>query len=800
MKLRSYIYLLSALFLIVGCGTNPKYFSYKDKGIVILHPKDSTSIHITPLNPYILEIEILPNGVESRASLVVNPEEFDKVPFTVKETSQEVVIETEGMRAQLSLEDYSVTYTDANSGEVIVKALDEGKMSPVSVMNEKAFSVSQSFMLDNLEGIYGLGQYQNGVFNYRDTKVNLVQANMEIAIPYLVSTKNYGIYWDNYSKTEFEEFNDRATFSSEVANGIRYYLVYGKESLDQVIAGYRELTGDVPMQAKSFFGYWQSKERYKSFDELVEVLKEYRKRNIPIDNIVQDWEYWGEKEHWNSLRFDETRFPNAKENIATIQNSYNVKVALSVWPGFGKDTEVYSELDSIGALFDEPTWADYKVVDIFNPKAQKIMWDNLYKGLYTKGIDIWWMDATEPSFIGGQFQDKQEAASKSAGMTYWGPFHRYLNVYSLEMSKMMYEGLRSVSDKRVAVLTRSSFAGQQKYGTTLWSGDIYASWRVLKNQLAAGLNVSLTGQPYWTSDIGAFYVTNKNATGDGGFKDPLSNPAYKELYVRWFQYGAFTPLFRAHGTNIPREVWRFGEPGTPYYDALIESINLRYKLLSYIYSEAWQVTKNRSTMMRPLVMDFGDDTTCYNLSSAYMFGKSLLVVPITAPQYTTESGSVVSNPKTEVVIYLPSKKQGWYDFYSGAYYKGGQSINYDAPLNKIPLFVKEGSIIPVNEVVPYVNAEKYEELTLLVYSGADASYTLYEDDNETFNYENGEYCEIVITWNEQENLLSFSAPQGNYSTGDKRLITIELITPTSEGKVVSTETITYTNEKMDVVL
>jgi len=592
---------------------------------------------------------------------------------------------------------------------------------------------------------------------------------MEIVNPFLLSTQPYGILWDNYSKTLFEDNEKGASFWSEVADAIDYYFVYGTDMKD-VVAGYHRLTGKVPMFPKSAFGYWQSKERYKSFDELIDVVKEYRKRHIPLDNIVQDWEYWGDRDHWNSLRFDTVNFNHPTDVIRQLHDRYNVSLMLSVWPGFGKKTDVYKDMEKIGALFDEPTWADYKVMDIYNPQAQKIFWEHLYKGLYRTGVDAWWMDATEPSFREGFTQDKQEEKTKSAGQTYIGSFDRYLNVYSLFLSKAMYENIRKQDNKRVTILTRSAFAGQQQYGTAVWSGDITASWDVFRKQLPAGLNLCMSGIPYWTTDIGGFFVTTRGSQYTKG----LADPSYKELYLRWFQQGVFSPIFRAHGSNVPREVWQFGEPGDPFYDGLLKMIDLRYSLLSYIYSSAWQVTANSRLMMRGLVMDFPDDRNVHNRADAYMFGPSLLVKPITKPMYYTTEGAI-GTPDTKESVYLPEHTgKYWFDFNSRQIYTGGKTISYLTPLDVIPVFVKAGSIIPINKIVQYVGEQKEEELELRIYAGADADFELYEDDNKTYAYENGVYSLVRFHWDDQNKQLSIYDKEGTFVNYPQRSFRIKL--------------------------
>ena len=394
------------------------------------------------------------------------------------------------------------------------------------------------------------------------------------------------------------------------------------------------------------------------------------------------------------------------------------------------------------------------------------------------------MDATEPSFRDGAIQEKQEKRSKSAGQTYIGSFHRYLSVYSLFMSEMMYNNLRKQNDKRVFILTRSAFAGQQRYGTAIWSGDITARWDVFRNQISGGLNVCMTGIPYWTTDAGAFFVTGK----DSEFERGLEDPAYRKFYLRWFQQNAFSPIFRAHGTSVPREVWQFGQPGDSIYEGLLKMINLRYSLLSYIYSSAWQVTANSRMMMRGLAMDFTLDPKVYNIDDSYMFGSSLLVHPVTSPE-------------DRLSTYLPNHAgKYWFDFYNHTSYEAGQTITQDVPVDKIPLFVKAGSILPFNEVKQYATEKADDVMDICVFTGADAEFELYEDDNETYAYEKGEYSVIRFNWNEKERKLTVAKQEGTYRNLPERTFRIKLISKIDGKQEAQKETKTIIYNKQLVTI
>ncbi|NDV66963.1 TIM-barrel domain-containing protein [Bacteroides sp. 224] len=719
--------------------------------------------------------------------LVVDASKPTFKDYTSEETGQTFVFRTHELSVTFNKKEAAFTFQEVSTGKVLLKEKGNQKarnFKRSEAGGEPCLEVTQWFIPTPDEAIYGLGQYQNGIMNYRGKSALLLQANMDIVNPFLISTHGYGILWDNYSSTKFEDTEEGYSFTSEVGDASDYYFIYGK-NMDEVVAGYRNLTGDVPMFGKWVYGFWQSKERYKSFDELKAVVKEYRKREIPLDNIVQDWEYWGDKPLWNSLAFHPTNFSNPRQVIDELHQQYNVHFMLSVWPGFGPKTAVYQSLDSIGALFDEPTWAGYKVFDAYNPTARNIFWQYLKKGLYDMGVDAWWMDATEPSFREGFTQLKQEEKTKSAGKTYLGSFHRYLNTYSLEMMKDFYQRLRTESNqKRAFILTRSAFASQQRYGTAVWSGDVSASWENMHKQLAAGLNLSMSGIPYWTSDTGGFFVTERDAK----YPDGLKSKEYKELYARWFQFGAFTPIFRAHGTNVPREVWQFGEKGTPFYDNQVKYIRLRYRLLPYIYSMSYQVTAHNYTMLRGLAMDFTADPETFTIDNAYMFGSSLLVRPVFFPQ----------SEEKNISTYLP-KHEGnyWYDFWTGQAYNGGGKQVQTNILDVLPLYVKAGSILPLANVKQYAMEYPDQELELRIYSGTDASFLWYEDEGDSYRYEEGVCSKVAMQWQEAERTLTIGQRDGNYPGMPKQVkMTVKLYLP--EGTVPVQKECIYTGEEIKI--
>lgn len=747
---------------------------------------DSLDYSVEFRDASIVRIVAKPMGSDFVTKRLVVDSIVSRVDVDVDSSDELLSFSTSKIKVEYNKLSQLFAFYDADSGEIILKE-NARSFTAETVGGEPCFSILQSFDIESNEALYGLGQYQDGVVNRRGTSLRLLQSNMDITNPYLVSTKGYGVLWDNYSSSLFEESSNAFSFWSEVADAVDYYFVYGG-SVDGSVKGYRTLTGEASMLPKWVFGFWQSKERYKSFDELESVVAEYRKRKIPIDNIVQDWEYWGDKSKWNSLTWDSDKFANPKEVVGRLHSDYNVNILLSVWPGFGKETAIYNDLDKIGALFDEPTWAGYKVFDAYNPEAREIFWSHLKRGLFDVGIDGWWMDATEPSFRDGFTQLKQEARVKSAGKTYLGAFHRYLNVYSLELTKFMYAKLRAAApEKRPFIFTRSAFASQQQYGMAVWSGDIGASWESMKRQLAAGVNISMSGIPYWTFDIGGFFVTERY----GKYPRGLADDNYKELYSRWFQFGAFTPIFRAHGTNVPREIWQFGSAGDAWYDNQLKFINLRYSLMPYIYSMAYDVHNGGGTMMRSLAMEFTDDVKSHNVDDSYMFGESILVRPV------FEAGAG-ENSTQRVSTYLPTHKgKYWYDFETRGVIDGGEIYSKEYSLSELPLFIKGGSILPMGDVKQFTRESADTNLSINVYSGADASFTLFDDSGDGYGYMSDECAIVEFDWNNETKKLTISERIGEYGgMAAVQNLKVNLFSP--DGRVQE-QSVVYNGEKIVII-
>ena len=716
--------LMLALMTLVSC-------SHAISGTDI----DGLSYSIDFQSENIIHVSVSPIGGEGKGeSHIVDA--YTPYPCRVRETAQRITLKTEAVKVIVDKSDGSIRFYNK-----------EDKLLLTDRSREFASGLTQTFESAGDEALYGLGQYQNCHMNYRGKTARLVQSNMDIVNPYLVTTGGYALLWDNCSATDFSDDGRSFTFVSEVADVSDYYIIVGN-SMEELVATYRHLTGAAPMFPRWTYGFWQSKERYRSFDELEGVVEEFRNRGIPLDNIVQDWEYWGDKSHWNSMRFDAEGFGGARERIAALHEK-GVHFALSVWPGFGPETEIYKEMAAQNALFDEPTWAGYKVFDAYNPEAREIFWNHL-EGLQDLGVDAWWLDATEPSFRDGFTQEGQEARSKSAGMTAIGSFDRYLNIYSLEMMKDLYPRLRDKDpQKRVMILTRSAFASQQRYATAIWSGDISASWETFHKQLIAGLNISVSGIPYWTTDIGGFYISGR----DGMFPDTISDDEYKELYSRWFQFGAFCPLFRAHGTDAPREPWRFGDEGDIWYDNQVKYIRMRYTLLPYIYSVAHKVTADGYTFMRPLAMDFSSDPEACGVDYAYMFGPSFYVRPV------FES----SARQPEVSTYLPKCEGGvWYEYESAEPLAAGSVHTVPSTCDKLPLYVRAGSIIPTGKMKQWADEFKDTELNVAVYAGADGEFVWYDDEGDSYRYEEGLCSEVCLSWDDDTRVLTLGKRKGSY--------------------------------------
>ncbi|WP_333821177.1 TIM-barrel domain-containing protein [Ohtaekwangia sp.] len=932
-----------SLALLLGACSTKKTFEKLEDGVVV-HLNDglgAKQVRLQVISDDIIHVTATPADTFSHAqSLVVLPEVKGTSSWKLEESADALTLLTKSVHARISLKTGEVSFTDS-TGQVILQEKQGGGKSftPVTVENLKSYAISQVFESPADEAFYGLGGHQNGQMNYKGQDVELVQQNIVDVIPFLYSSKNYGLLWDNYSISKFgdpreyqplsslklftkdgkeggltadyyvedkikeskvenkidfqyletpqvdsfpkdvshkgkivwegsftsdaaglhkfliyssgyikiwidgtevlnkwrqnwnpwtNKFNvdiksagekhaikiewtpddsgylavthldpyaaedqNRLSLSSEVGDEINYYFIKGKNA-DDVINGYRNITGKAPIAPKWAMGFWQSRERYTNQKDLIDVVKEYRKRHIPLDNIVLDWQYW-EDPKWGSHEFDLKRFPNPKGMVDELHNKLHAQLMISVWPKFNKGTENYEEMRKNGFLYmhniekKRKDWVgigyESTFYDPFNPEAGKLFWKQIDKNLNSIGIDAWWLDATEPDIHSNISIDERKINMSTA----MGPGAKYFNAYSLMNAKGVYEGQRASSpEKRVFILTRSAFAGQQRYGATTWSGDIVSRWSDLQDQIATGINFSLSGIPYWTMDIGGFAVEKRfyNLTGE-------TLNEWRELNTRWFQFGVFCPVFRSHGQFPLREIYNIAPEGTAEYNSLVYYDKLRYHLLPYIYSLAGHSYFNNSTIMRGLVMDFNADSKVHNIADEYMFGPDLLINPVHTFKARTRQ------------VYLPATT-GWYDLYTGKYFDGGQTIEASAPLDRIPVYVKEGSILPAGPEIQYTSEKSADPLTLYVYAGKDASFTLYEDEGINYNYEQGKYSTIPFTYNESTKTLTIGDRQGSYQgMPEKRTVKIVWVNKDHAAGVSFTaqpaQVIEYTGKTVSVV-
>ncbi len=774
--------LMLLLLLVLTIGTQAQ--SYKKTDLGIKAQINSTEVEIQFYGPSTVRILKSPIGKAFTKESLVVIKKPQTVKFTTNQQGDIISLKSNKLKVDVDVKSGKISYYTIAGVQLLSEKESGATFTDFDDVGSKTYTVNQLFTLDKDESIYGLGQQQRGKLSLRNARINMVQGNTDDYVPFLVSTKGYGLFWDNYSPTVFEDKPEKTSFKSDVGDCIDYYFMLG-ENIDGSIASMRELTGQAPMFPLWTFGYWQSKERYKSQNELVGIVSKYRELGVPLDGIIQDWQYWGNNYLWNAMDFLNPEYPNPKKMVDDIHNM-NAHVIISIWNSFGPQTKQFREMQPKSMLLNFGTWPqsgletwppnrDYpsgvQPYDPYNPEARDIYWKYLNKGLFSLGIDGWWMDSSEPDHLDFKPSDFNLK-------TYLGSFRKVRNAFPLMAVGGVSEHQRAASsDKRIFILTRSAFAGQQRYGANTWSGDVNSSWESLRNQIPAGLNFSMSAIPYWNTDIGGFFASAyKKGWGDG-----TKNPSFQELYIRWLQFGAFTPMMRSHGTDIPREIYNFGKKGETIYDAIAKTINLRYSLLPYIYSASWDITNSQSTMMRALVMDFSDKKVV-DINNEYMFGKSILVAPIVNAQYTPET-IVKSNEETgwdkkedangakvpavtftqakSTKIYLP-EGTAWYDFWTNEKINGGQEIEKSTTIDEIPLYIKSGSIIPFGPQVQYATEKKWDNLEIRIYPGANGEFTLYEDENDNYNYEKGVYSTINFTWNEAKKSLTINDRKGSF--------------------------------------
>ncbi|WP_121356257.1 TIM-barrel domain-containing protein [Flavisolibacter nicotianae] len=894
-------------FLLFSFSVFAGDFTRTSDGLIV-HPDapfsgGATDVQLKVIADNIIRvIAVADKKMQPDTSLVVL-KQTPAAKWTVTNTKATVSLKTARLTAVVSLQTGAVQFFDAAGKKILAEKEVGRQLQPQVFEGKRLYSVRQDFATSSDDALYGLGQHQDAVMNYKGSQVLLWQNNTEVAVPFLLSKKNYGILWDNASVTQFgdvrpyqqlnalklyskdgdqgwltatysndkskpadavlqkaesginmeflgdsklilpaafkpengvvtwegsiasewngvhkfrftyggyaklwidgkllfdrwrqswnpgsvvtevalakgekhsfklewipsggesyltakflppqtEEERNSYSFASEAGKALDYYFIYG-QNMDDVIAGYRKLTGKATLLPKWTFGFWQSRERYKTQKEIMDVVEEFRKRRIPLDNIVEDWSYWKQAE-WGSQEFDEERFPNAESMIQALHNQYHAHFMISVWPKFYEGIPNYTDFNNKGWLYKrniadrQRDWIAQGYIstfyDPFNPAAQKGFWDLLNKKLYTKGVDAWWMDASEPDILSNVSPQKRK--EQMVGL-YNGPAAAYLNAYPMQNAKGIYEGQRGTNpNTRVFILTRSAFAGQQRYAAATWSGDIASRWHDMKDQIAAGTNFSMSGSPYWTMDIGGFAVERRYERPN---EEDLEE--WRELNTRWFQFGTFVPLFRAHGQFPYREIFNIAPETHPAYQSMLYYNKLRYRLLPYIYSLAGAAYHNDGTLMRGLVMDFPKDTAVNNINDQYLFGPSLLINP------------VINYKQLSREVYLP-KGAGWFDLYNGTFVSGGNRINADATYERMPVYVKAGSILPFGPELQYTSEKPAEEITLYVYSGADGSFNLYEDEGTNYNYEKGAFAVIPMKYNEAGKTLTIGERKGSFN-------------------------------------
>ena len=883
---------IQIILLLCALGvSNLMAYEKIEHGIELQLPQAQLRLEL--VTSAIFHIRIVPGrSFSTRPSLAV-VKSLEKVPFLITDTDSLLSVQSGRAKATLDLVRGEIAFRD-ETGRILVRAdgPDASSFLPVSPDGESAFQLRQRFHFPGEDGLYGLGQFEDGLLDFRGQEILLAQANRVAINPFLVSGQGCGILWENYSVSKFKDDADGTSFTSEAGDQIDYYVVMG-QTMDQAIAGYRTLTGAAPLFPKWAYGFFQSKERYKSADELIGVVQEHRKRRIPLDVIVQDWAYWGSQDQFSGMVWSPENYPDPAGMSKRI-HELNARLMVSIWPAFGPASAIYQEMAAKDHLYPGPHWSGSRVYDAYSKEARDIYWRHVKSALFDQGVDAYWMDGTEPEFRCTDDRYITASSMKANGKSALGSLTRLANPYSLFTTRGVYEGQRALTDdKRVFILTRSAFSGQQRHAAVTWSGDTFAGWQVFQNQITAGLTFCMSGIPYWTADIGGFLTANL-------FPQGVADPAYKELYVRWFQYGAFCPIFRSHGTNTPREMWQFGEPGQWAYDALMRADKLRYRLLPYIYSQAWRITNEGYTLMRGMPMDFPGDTLAMDLGHQFMFGPAMLVCPVTRPMrhppadqaeaipgyrlfgtdkqepgldlslyrdpqfqdqmlrrkldlssigwfgcipgeldsaYSARvSGHLLSagagtysfslstdgsirfwldnklvidawdnrqpntfslqiplqaefkyaiqidhqqfkpmqanlrlnwlapatpQPEGQISIYLPTH-QGWYDFWTGTPQKQTGTQAVPAPIDQIPLFVQAGTILPLGPELQFSGEKPANPLEIRIYQGKDAQFTLYEDRNDGYAYERGEYATIEMRWEEGTKKLTVAERKGSF--------------------------------------
>ena len=749
-------------------------------------------------------VRVLKGNDHKSYSVIMTPQRADNPSFSWR-------VDDEG----------NVTFFD-KSGNILLQETGAEIHSINEGVDKGHSSVSQSWMIDKDEALFGLGQRKDPDMNQHGKSVKIWSGNTNITIPYFSSEKGYGLYWDNAGLSYFDSNDEKVSFRSEVADGVDYYFIYKDGTQDGVMDGVRQLSGKATMFPRWTLGYWQCRERYKSSDELCDVLDKHRQLGIPLDGIVQDWQYWGCDSNWNAMKFQNPRYINklgdpeymrylpddeqknwqrlaqktprikSPEDMVSYVHDNHAHIMISIWASFGPWTDQYRDLKSINALLPFDTWPRNKGVlpyDPFNPKARDIYWKYLCH-LYNMGFDAWWSDSTEP--------DHFEKPGDNDYLTYDGSWRSVKNAFPLVTNIGIYEHQRKMANgdkKRAFQMTRCGTFGLQRSAAFNWSGDIRASWKEFKNQIPSGLNYTICGNPFWNTDLGGFFYWE--------YEQTPNNPAVAELQTRWMQWGTFLPLMRNHCSSpMVSEIYLYGKEGHWAYDAMVKAVKLRYRLLPYSYSQTGACVQRNETMMRPFVFDFPNDKKAINCNDEYMYGRAFLVHPVTDPMYTYKDDQkkghlIYPDPKqaaAPVVTYLPNGAE-WYDFYTNQKYEGGRVVTRPCPIDEIPVYVRAGSIVPYGPDVQYSDERSLDTLDICIYPDADGEYVLYEDEGDNYNYEKGAFTEIIFLWNDANQTLTISDRKGKF----KGMLKQRLFNVYIAGEANSTtKLISYSGQKVVV--
>jgi len=899
------IVLLCIVASLVGCSRAP--YQITTDGILISlkqsAPGDVRTLRLQVVTNDIIHVTASPSkDLSTVPSLIATFPDFSNEGWTATEQGDTVVLKTPTMKALVSLKTGEICFTDLKGNVILQEQRGGGKtFKPIEVDGHAGYTFRQVFESPSDEAFYGLGQHQSNEFNYKGKNEVLYQYNTKVSVPFVVSNKNYGVLWDNYSLTRFGDpreyanldqfklfdkdgkeggltatymvnkdpknvfvertentvdyenletvtnfpkdfpFNNAAinwegeiqpaetglfhfilyyagytkvylddslvvaerwrtawnpnsykftanlqantkhklriewlpdggisyislkalspvsaeeqgklSLWSEMGKQLDYYFIRGNNA-DQVVSGYRTVTGKAQVMPKWAMGFWQSRERYKTQDELLSTLREFRRRQIPLDNIVQDWSYWNQ-DAWGSHEFDANRFPDPEAMVKEVHDSA-ARIMISVWPKFYTTTKNYKEFADKGWMYQQAVtdsvrdWIGKGYIgsfyDAYSSGARELFWKQMNEKLYSKHFDAWWMDASEPDI---NSNSSMAYRKKLMNPTAAGSSTEFFNAYGLMNAKGIYEGQRGTNNNdRVFLLTRSGFAGSQKYAAAIWSGDIGTRWEDMKAQITAGMNFSISGNPYWTMDNGGFCVEKRYEKAKEGSED-LNE--WRELNVRWHQFGAFVPLFRTHGQPPYRELWNIAPETHPAYKAMLYYTQLRYRLMPYIYTLAGMSHFNDFTIMRPLMMDFGNDTKVLNVDNQYMFGSQMMICPVTDYKARTRE------------VYFP-ESAGWYNLYDGKFIAGGQNQTVAAPYERMPIFVPAGSILPTGQLIQNTT-QAQTDLTIFVYGGKNGSFNLYEDENVNYNYEKGACSTLEFTWDDKNKILGIGSYKGKY--------------------------------------